>query len=271
MLSFRFSGDSGALYGAYSSPPESDGAARGVLLCNPFGQEAVRSQRMYRVLADRIARACGQPALRFDYYGTGDSDGEGEEGSIEQWVRDTLAADAELRSRSGCREVAWIGLRLGATIAAIASSRAVQPPTRLLLWEPVVDGPAWLAELEASHRQEITRAYAWVKGRPNPAQASLTKPLRESVGFPLPDALLAELAALRPTVFSGAACRELICLSSRPPEVAIRSWNSSRHEQSGEAVWRQVSETNWNSDEAMNSAIVPADVIATIMEELART
>lgn len=165
----------------------------------------------------------------------------------------------------------WIGLRLGATIAAIASSRAVQPPTRLLLWEPVVDGPAWLAELEASHRQEITRAYAWVKGRPNPAQASLTKPLRESVGFPLPDALLAELAALRPTVFSGAACRELICLSSRPPEVAIRSWNSSRHGQSGEAVWRQVSETNWNSDEAMNSAIVPADVIATIMEELART
>lgn len=34
-----------------------------VSLCNPFGQEAIRAQRTFRVLAERQTRA-GMPALR---------------------------------------------------------------------------------------------------------------------------------------------------------------------------------------------------------------
>jgi hypothetical protein len=61
-----------------------DPAARAgcaVLLCNPFGQEALRSQRGFRVLADRFART-GCATLGFDYFGTGDSDGDDDDASL---------------------------------------------------------------------------------------------------------------------------------------------------------------------------------------------
>ena len=44
----------------------------GVVLCQPFGYEAICAHRGMRAFAEAIA-AAGMPALRFDYLGTGDS------------------------------------------------------------------------------------------------------------------------------------------------------------------------------------------------------
>ena len=61
------------LFGLFP-PPEREGRIA-VLICAPFGQEVVRSHRLFRVLSDRLART-GIAVLRFVPYGTGDSPGE---------------------------------------------------------------------------------------------------------------------------------------------------------------------------------------------------
>jgi predicted alpha/beta hydrolase len=115
------------------------------VICPPIGPEYTRSHRTLRHLADRLARA-GIPALRFDYEGTGDSMGDhSAPGRIEAWRRSIAAAVAEARAATGCESACLIGVRLGATLAALESTGA----DLLVLWNPVVKGRAYARELQA--------------------------------------------------------------------------------------------------------------------------
>src|ERR1700755_3241688 len=60
----------GSLNGWLHTPVEAGDVA--LLICNPFGYEALCAHRALRVLAERAALA-GAHVLRFDYRGTGDS------------------------------------------------------------------------------------------------------------------------------------------------------------------------------------------------------
>src|SRR6187402_2642822 len=80
-------------------------AARGVVLCQPFGREAMWVHKGWRVLAENLA-AAGSPTLRFDYAGTGDSAGESEdfgegEEQLERWLKSIRAAVAFLKQTTG--------------------------------------------------------------------------------------------------------------------------------------------------------------------------
>ena len=264
MTPFRFSGTRGALFRAYH-PADSAGSGTGVLLCSPFGQEAIRSHRVFRVLAARLARG-GLPSLRFDCFGTGDSEGEDEEVSIEQWTEDVLAADGELRRRSGCLKVSWAGLRLGATVAAIASLRAEPTPDRLLLWDPIVDGSAWLDELASSHDKALAQAFGGSLAGSRRA-ANIPGLAAESVGFPLTEQLNAEISALNPALFDMVRCRRLIVLAGDRNAALTRLKEAVSHRFES-LSWRQVSQSDWNSDEAGNSSIVPVDVVSAVVDEL---
>jgi len=121
-----------------------------VLIFKPFGQEAVRSHRMLRVLSERLAQA-GHTTLRFDYFGTGDSMGDDLDGDLEGWVGDSLAADDMLKQHSGASEAVWIGLRMGANLALLASERRATGPARMVLWDPIVNGKEYLDALRRQH------------------------------------------------------------------------------------------------------------------------
>lgn len=110
---------------------------RAVVLCAPFGDEYPRAHRTGRLLAQRLA-AAGAAALRFDYFGTGDSGGDDDEFSLDGAVRDTVAAVAEAQEVGGVRQVTLIGLREGAAAAARASALA-PGVDRLVLWDPVLE------------------------------------------------------------------------------------------------------------------------------------
>ena len=98
-------------------------ASVAVLLCNPFGEEAVRAHRAYRVLAQRL-EAAGYATLRFDYAGTGDSGGDSDAFTPDDWIDDIAAAADELRRLAGVSRIVLAGLRLGATLAAHAAQRS---------------------------------------------------------------------------------------------------------------------------------------------------
>jgi len=143
MIPFFFGAADRQLFGIYE-PAREPSLGRGVVMCHPWGQEYLRCHQSLRFLARLLANA-GVHVLRFDYFGTGDSTGELEEATIEQWIEDTQLAVSELQAMGNVSRVSLVGLRLGALVAAEASRR-LQTVERLVLWDPV-GGRRYLQEL----------------------------------------------------------------------------------------------------------------------------
>ena len=243
-----------------------------MLLCNPFGQEAIRCHRLLRVMADRLSRD-GYHVLRFDYFGTGDSDGGDFQGDLLAWVDDVLSANEEVVRRSSYPRVSWFGLRLGATLAALASARSPTAPERVVLWDPVVEGQAYLAELEKAHCATLMVMDAWTRSTTRdgehgglPSVAST-----EVLGFPLTTSLRQQIRNL--SANSWIACRarrvSLVGASDSPDIATIEKLLA----QAGTSYDTRRVDTgiDWASTEAMNTAIVPAEAIQVIVAALSET
>ena len=133
----------GLVHRAPGAPPRDCVA----VICPPFGNEYSSSHRTLRHLADLLARH-GIPTLRFDYHGTGDSPGTGSEPDrLTRWQSDIKTAIAHARRASGKTSVCLIGVRLGATLAALAASST--DVDLMVLWNPCVSGRAYVRELQA--------------------------------------------------------------------------------------------------------------------------
>jgi hypothetical protein len=263
MTPFFFGATDRQLFGLFQpahSASNDDGRCA-ALLCNPFGQEAVRTHRMYRVLADRLSRA-GVDVLRFDYSATGDAPGEDEAGEPQGWALDLASAHAELLRRSQASRVVWIGARLGGTLAINASVSVGREPDRLVLWEPVIDGPGYLRELAERHIQTLKSsfnapAHLWADGLQSDAE-SLT---REGVGFALGDALRRQLGELTSGSLPRPRTRrcDLIERGDRPGATALaQAWRAE-----GLDVHESIlkHDFDWLAAEALNTALVPTEAI----------
>lgn len=124
----------------------------GVVLCNPYGHEALWAHRGWRRLAEHLA-AHGMPALRFDYPGSGDSLGNEEDGeAIQTWLEGIEDAVRYLRSTTGVTRVALCGLRLGGALAALAADR-LGDIAALVMMAPTVSGREYLRELSLIQRR----------------------------------------------------------------------------------------------------------------------
>ncbi len=125
--------------------PEAAGRAPAFVFVHPFGEEKLWAHRVFVSFARRLA-AEGHPVLRFDCMGSGDSDGDFSQSSIATALADVGAAVDFVRARSGSRSVSLIGLRLGATTAAVAAEQ-IADIHHLILWSPIVDGGRYMQEL----------------------------------------------------------------------------------------------------------------------------
>jgi Lysophospholipase len=124
----------------------------GVVLCYPFGYDALCTYRGMRRLAERLA-ARGMPVLRFDYSGTGDAAGDASEpGRWRAWIDSVKQAVALLRETTGVERVTLCGLRLGGTLAALAAQE-LGGVDGLVLLAPVLSGKNYQRELRAHYRQ----------------------------------------------------------------------------------------------------------------------
>ncbi|MCS6863090.1 MAG: alpha/beta hydrolase, partial [Abditibacteriales bacterium] len=112
------------------------------VFCAPFAEEEKCAHRVM-VDAARALAQVGYAVLRFHYRGCGDSEGEFEEFTLEDWRQDIHAALHFVRSRASSLHL--LGLRLGATLAAqVAEER--DDVHRLILWEPIVNGRRYVAQ-----------------------------------------------------------------------------------------------------------------------------
>lgn len=134
--------------------PATPGARLGFVLSHPFAEEKLWSHRVLVTFARALA-ARGHPVLRFDYAGAGDSGGETAETSLDSHLDDLRAAVGTLEAMvPGLERIGLVGLRLGASFAALLAEQAaagtasaVLRDAPLVLWDPVVDGAAYLQEV----------------------------------------------------------------------------------------------------------------------------
>lgn len=134
----------------------------GWVLCHPFAEEKLWAQRVYVSLA-RMLAARGAWVLRFDAMGNGDSDGEFSSASVETMLSDIDCAIRLLERSSGIVQgIGLLGLRLGATLAALAAERYPNIG-KLVLWEPVVDGAKYMQELLRINLTTQTAVYKEIR------------------------------------------------------------------------------------------------------------
>ena len=218
------------------------------------------------MLADRLTRS-GNDVLRFDYFATGDSAGDDAVGELDGWAKDLSTAHEELMRRSPAACVVWVGARLGATLAIKASALATRAPDRLILWEPVVDGNAYLRELAERHMLTLEASYNFPNSPWKLTRGSESTSLdREGVGFELGDCLRAQLRELRPETI--AAPRTSVCEIIERGNVASVSQIIERWRQTGLAVneVRLAHDFDWLAAEALDTALVPAQAVRVLSE-----
>lgn len=139
----------------------------GVLFVPPLLHEQPRSRRFMTEVASAMA-ALGLPCMRFDFFGTGDSAGSGEECDFGSMKRDLDAAVAALRWHGDVDRVVLLGWRAGA-LPLQAWLHAGGIADLLVLWEPITDGQRWLDQLQREDAIERSQ-----RPRPRPGVARLT-------------------------------------------------------------------------------------------------
>jgi pimeloyl-ACP methyl ester carboxylesterase len=247
------------LFGIFHPASAVETPRASVLLCHAFGQEAVRADRLMRVLAERLARA-GHAVLRFDLHGTGDSMGDDLDGDLEGWAHDVHEASRELRLRSRAAQSVWIGMRLGATVALRAAQQAPDDLRRLILWDPVLDGARYLAHLRARHVASLEEAFSLM---PAPTPSELAHDPRrfsdEAIGFALSPLLREQLVALRLPEHRWPARPASIVVLTDPDDADGRDLVSVCATNPGRVAVIPVRHgTDWTTAAADNSALVPA-------------
>lgn len=280
MFPVQFGPPDRRMFGAFHQGSPGRAQALSVLLCNPFGQEAIRTHRLFRVLAERLASA-GIDALRFDYFATGDSAGDDDEGELDGWRDDVLLAHRELLRLSSAQRVTWMGARLGAATAIRAASRAERPTPDLVLWDPVVDGAAYTQMLREKHVEALEVSF----GIPHPLQR---RQLRDDpasfrdqaigTGMSLP--LRHQLAMLGRATSSEEGfensqldlptASETTVISDAADE-SVRRWRDRQKTRSVNLAHHAfASALEWTSDDSLNAALVPAEAIKQLLVAIDR-
>jgi hypothetical protein len=124
-----------------------------LLLCAPLLQEGIRSHRALWALAEQAARS-GIDAMCFDWYGSGDSAGDGPQATLQSLLDDLREASSELLARAGAGSMRWLGLRSAALPlqAYLATQRL---PVDLVLWDPQLDGGRVVEAWRSQHVRQI--------------------------------------------------------------------------------------------------------------------
>jgi pimeloyl-ACP methyl ester carboxylesterase len=223
-----------------------------------MGQEAIRAHRAIRQLGLRLARERFH-ALRFDLRGTGDSAGDFAGARLDAWIEDTRTAMDELRDRTGVQRVSLVGLRLGAALAWRAS-RGRRDVDKIVLWEPVVSGARYVAELKRRHEDFLRTELPRRRTAPFAREG-------EVLGFPLSKELSDDLAQVDLTREPKPDARALVVVTT--PEAEDHALEAALPALTTRAeLIRLTLAQDWNSDEAVNTSLVPSEALDAIVRAL---
>jgi hypothetical protein len=141
-------GEATRLFGVRHRPERAGQRDLGVVVCSPiltdFGANYQREVRLARQLA-----SAGVPVQRFHPRGSGHSDGERVELTLETLVEDARSAVARLRDQCSVDRVALLGTRFSALAVAIVAQELDGAP--VVLWEPTTRPRTYFREGLRAH------------------------------------------------------------------------------------------------------------------------
>lgn len=253
---FFFGTETERLFGVYHEPTSMADRDEGVVIAAPYGRELMKTHRALRQLAIRLARA-GFHVLRFDYRGCGDSAGEAEPCGVAEWTEDLGTAADELKDRTGVGKIAFVGLRLGGTLALLAGARR-RDVEALVLWEPILDGAAYAAEM-----QEVGRLYR----RANRIEADAGP--EDVMGFPLGGPLRQSLEELKLTMRRRPARRVLFLAEGDPTPDAERL-SAALKKLGATPESRPTAQARvWLGSQGVARALIPQEALKSVVGWLA--
>jgi len=121
------------------------GERRGAVLFVPAFAEEMNRCRFTVARQTRQLARLGYASLLLDPFGTGDSEGDLPDASWEIWRNDVIRAADWLQDRVGIAPTLW-GLRLGALLAADVAQHTPGRFSRMVFWQPVLDGRLYLTQ-----------------------------------------------------------------------------------------------------------------------------
>jgi exosortase A-associated hydrolase 2 len=143
-LPFFLKTDIGERFCLYHAPAPGTECRGAFVYVHPFAEEMNKARRMAALQAKRFADA-GYGVLQIDLYGCGDSSGDFGDARWDIWKADLVAAKTWLESQAAVPVSLW-GLRLGALLALDFANDANLSLQSLLLWQPVMNGKAFLTQ-----------------------------------------------------------------------------------------------------------------------------
>jgi pimeloyl-ACP methyl ester carboxylesterase len=201
---------------AVLATPTRPGAGMGWVLCHSLGLEQIWFADL-EVATARALAASGQPVLRFHGQGYGDSEGDAADIRVATHLQDARDAVDVLREQTGVREVGLLGARFGAAVALVVGCEI--GAERVAMWDPVVDGPAYVRSL--ARTAAITMLTTAGEARDAALEALDEQDELDVSGGSLSKTLLDDVAAFAPmdAVASGRAPgRALLVQVSRQAE-----------------------------------------------------
>lgn len=132
------------LFGIFHEPKREEGArVPTVLICHGFGGNKIGSQRLYVLLAESLA-SLGIAVLRIDFRGSGDSEGDFKETTIQNQLSDVACSLNFLENHQGVDQskIGILGGSLGGALAVLAASKYKKIKS-LALWAPVAGSFQW--------------------------------------------------------------------------------------------------------------------------------
>ncbi|MET0892537.1 MAG: hypothetical protein ABWY01_03095 [Pseudoxanthomonas sp.] len=245
-----------------------------VLVCAPLLQEGIRCQRALWSLCQAVA-ARGLEALRFDWYGSGDSRGDSLDMSLSGLASDIQAAGeclplpeatAPMRS-SGPRLPGprMLGLR-SAALPLLLHAGACTRPVDLVLWAPALDGESLVSAWREQHRRQLH-----VTGRfPKPP---LPAGENELLGFVVDDGLLEALQAWKGDQVTLPAGSRILLVQWR----ATPSTEDFVHRQRAGGVTVEYlqldagDEPDWDNPDQFETQIFPRSAVNRVASHLVET
>ncbi len=229
---------------------------RGVLLCYPGPEEAMRVHWAYRNLTQLLLNS-GFHVFRFDYYGTGDSSGPSGEGGLHRWSRDIQLAAQEFCALAAIDVMSLVGARLGGSmVATVQLDLSDVKVAHRLLWDPVINGADYLTQLEALQHQRIANSRY-------PLERLLDPQAAEALGYPLRPLVTSSIRQLDLLTQPLATAQRITVLTSTPSanggliHQLLNKYRSIEYTTVDEPC-------HWSTQEVLEQALLPTQIIRRI-------